>query len=232
MATTKFVAKLCLSFNFFLLVFVFVFCLHLGFVGFVWICLRGFVSIVRLGLRNGNVVEIFNFFWSYKWGLVNCVGSVLLRNCWIFYNVFRVQQWWTNRKWICELCVIYWLRWFWYPSLFTMVTGSLEVFCLSKAKWLFVFCLSFAWFFFFDYIFSLHENFTSVYWAFVFNLVLFDRCACVFAFIIVGFNLVGLSIMLKPRFVVISDFRKLVRELWIYKVLFSKRIFIFIFKTV
>ena len=94
---------------------------------------------------------------------------------------------------------------------------------------MFVFCLSFAWFFFFDYIFSLHENFTSVYWAFVFNLVLFDRCACVFAFIIVGFNLVGLSIMLKPCFVVISDFRKLVRELWIYKVLFSKRIFFFFF---
>ena len=133
MATTKFVAKLCLSFNFFLLVFVFVFCLHLGFVGFVWICPRGFVSIVRLGLRNGNVVEIFNFFWSYKWGLVNCVGSVLLRNCWIFYSIFRVQQWWTNWKcklsvwWndfvSCQLCVIYWLSWFWYLSYLLWLQG-------------------------------------------------------------------------------------------------------------
>ena len=169
MATTKFVAKLCLSFNFFLLllVFVFIFCLHLGFVGFVWICPRGFVSIVRLGLRNGNVVEIFNFFWSYKWGLVNCVGSVLLRNCWIFYNVFRVQQWWTNRKWICELCVIYWLRWFWYLSLFTMVTGSLEVFCLSKLSG----CLCFVW--------ALHDFSSSIIY-FLYTKILLQSIGLLF----------------------------------------------------
>ena len=81
--------------------FVFLFlCLYLGCAGLVWICLSGLYLLVKLGLRNCNVVDFF-FFGSYIWDLENWVGLFVLRNCWIFY-VFRVQCW-TN--WKCKLSV-------------------------------------------------------------------------------------------------------------------------------
>ena len=58
-----------------------------------------------------------------------------------------------------------------------MVTRSLEVFYSSKLGGLRMNCV---WFFYFDYIFSLHENFTFASWAFVLDLVLFERFAYVF----------------------------------------------------
>lgn len=66
-------------------------------------------------------------------------------------------------------------------------------------------------------IFSLHEKKkNSISWAFVLDLLLFDRSACVFALIIFGSKFNGVCVMLKLCFVAISDFGNTVWELCIY----------------